>query len=328
MNIFQIQSRILYVLVAGILSFAPMAVLAQTDYPARPVRMIVPFPVGGPTDIAARLLADALQPHLGQPVVVENRAGGGGVIGTQQVAAAAADGYTLLLAAPGSLVVSPAIKPVHYDVAKDLIPIAQVFRSAQLFVVNPRLKVKTFADFVAYAKANPGKVNVGSAGLGTLPHLSLELMQQEASVEVAHIPYRGTGAAVADLVSGQIDAMFGDVAVLRPVVAAGIVVPLAITSRKRSPVFPHLMTMDESGYPALAVEGWAGLLAPSGLPPSVLAKLDAAVQKALHDPKFLEAGAKQGWGDLDTSREHFIAYLTEETKRWSTLIRSAQIKIE
>jgi tripartite-type tricarboxylate transporter receptor subunit TctC len=315
-------------ILAVMLGLAPMAASAQADYPTRPIRIVVPFPAAGPTDVAARLLAEALRPHLGQAVVVENRGGGGGVIGTELVAAAAPDGYTLLLSAPGSLVVSPSVKPVRYDVAKDLTPIAQVFRSAQLFVVHPRLGVKTFADFVAYAKSNPGKVNIGSAGLGTLPHLSLELLRRETGVDVAHIPYRGTGSAVADLIGGQIDAMFGDIAVLKPIALAGTVAPLAITSRDRSPSFPDLLTMREAGFPKLEVEGWAGLLAPSGLPPVVLERLDSAVQKALNDPKFLDGGAKQDWGDLDTSRERFATYLAEEAARWSALIKSAGIKIE
>jgi tripartite-type tricarboxylate transporter receptor subunit TctC len=319
------QARLLGAL---LLALVPAVAAAQTDFPNRPVRLLVPFPAGGPTDVAARLLSEALRPHLGQPVVVENRGGGGGVIGTELVAASAPDGYTLLLSAPGSLVVTPAAKSLKYDVDRDLAPIAQVFRSAQLLVANPRLGVKTFPDFVAYAKANPGKVNVGSAGLGTLPHLSLELMKRETGVDVTHIPYRGTGSAVADLIGGQIDVMFGDIAVLKPNVLSGTLVPLAITSPERSPSLPDLRTMAEFGYPQLAVEAWGGLLAPRGLPAPVLRRLDEAVQKALRDPRFRDGSAKQDWSAFETSPDKFATYLAAEAERWGTLIRTSGIKIE
>ena len=313
---------------AAILSMTTVG-KAQSDFPDRPIRIMVPFAAGGPIDVAARMLADALRPHLRQPAIVENRGGGGGVIGTEMVISSEPNGYTLLFGAPGSLVVIPNARPVRYDVTKDFTAIAQVFSSAQLFVTHPKLGVKTFGEFLDHAKRNPGKVNIGSAGVGTLPHLSIELLKRETGVDVTHVPYRGTGAALADLLGGQIDAMFADVAVVTPNINAKMIVPLAVTSAERSIAVPDVPTMEESGYPQLRIEGWGGLLAPSGLPPEVLARLSAAVQKALIDPKFREGAAKQGWSlDPETSPERFAKFLQDESTRWRQLIKAAKIKID
>lgn len=302
---------------------------AQSDFPNRSIRVVVPFPPGGPIDVAARMITEPLRQHLGQPVFVENRGGGGGVLGTEMVAFSEPDGYTLLFGAPGSLVVTPNAKSVRYNIDKDLAAIAQVFRSAQFFVVHPRLGLKTFGEFVAYAKANPGKVNIGSAGIGTLPHLSLELLKRETGIEATHVPYRGTGAAMTDMIGGQIDALFADVAVLLPNVQAKKVIPLAVTSPERSPAAPDVPTMAEAAYPQLQIEGWGGILAPSGVSPAVVSRLNAAIQEALVDPKFRANALKQGWAaDLSTSPTKFRELLKEESARWGQLIKDAKIKLD
>ncbi len=324
-------SRILGVFLLSATLFISMNAIsaAQSSYPNRPIRIVVPFAAGGPIDVAARMITEPLSQNLGQSVFVENRSGGGGAIGTELVAFAEPDGYTLLFGAPGSLVVIPNARSVRYDTAKNLTAIAQVFSSAQMFVSHPRLEAKTFGEFIDYVKANPGKINIGSAGHGTLPHLSIELMKRELGVNVAHVPFRGTGAAVNDLLAGQIDALFADVAVVMPNVLSKRIAALAVTSDKRSSAAPDVRTMAESGYPQLEIEGWGGLLAPAGLPPEILARLDAAVQKVLVDPKFRERAAKQGWTlDFETSPEKFRKFLANESARWGQLIKDAKIRLD
>lgn len=310
------------------LALAAPAAHAQADYPTRTVRIIVPFAAGGPIDVAARMFADALRVPLGQQVIIENRGGGGGVIGTEFAARAEPDGYTLLMGAPGSLVVSPSAKRVSYDVAKDFVPIAQIFRSAQIFAVHPSLGIRTFPEFIAYAKANPAKINIGSAGIGTLPHLSIELLKLETGVDVAHVPYKGTGAAVSDLLGGQIHALFADVAVLKPRVDSGAVIALAVTSPERSVALPNVPTMAEVGHPKLQVEGWGGLLAPAGVPAKVLERLNAALKVAMADPRFRESGAAQAWSEVDPSPEKFRAFLRDEAAKWGHVVKAANIRID
>jgi tripartite-type tricarboxylate transporter receptor subunit TctC len=300
---------------------------AAEDFPTRTVRIIVPFAAGGPNDAAARLVAEALRPQLGQPVVVENRAGAGGVAGAEAVATAAPDGYTLLLGTAGPLVVSPSAKVLRYSVTKDFAPIGQIYRSAQVFAATPKLGVKTVSELVAYARANPGKVNIGSAGIGTLPHLSIEMLKREASVNVAHVPYRGTSAALTDLLGGQIEALFGDIALVAPNIHSGKLVALAVTSPDRPRLLPEASTMTQSGFPALETESWGGLLAPSGVPRQVLRRLEEALQKALADPAFREAADKQGWSDLTTSRDSFAALIERETAKWAPLVKAQGLAI-
>ena len=307
---------------------AMIAGASAQDFPNRPLRVIVPFAAGGPNDVAARLIAESLRAPLGQSVVVENRGGGGGVAGAEVVATSAPDGYTMLLGAAGPLVVSPSVKPLRYDVAKDLAPLAQVYRSAQVLAVHHKLGVKTVAEFVAYAKANPSKVNVGSAGVGTLPHLSIELMNKEAGTGLVHVPYRGTSGALTDLLGGQIEALFGDVAVLAPNIMTGKLVALAVTSPDRSSLLPDVVTMAEARFPALETESWGGLLLPAGVPADVFAKLNVAAQAALAAPAFRDGSKKQGWSDLTTSPELFGKLIQSETAKWGPLVKSGNFKID
>jgi tripartite-type tricarboxylate transporter receptor subunit TctC len=300
---------------------------AAEDFPTRTVRIIVPFAAGGPNDAAARLVAEALRPQLGQPVVVENRAGAGGVAGAEAVATSTPDGYTLLLGTAGPLVVSPSAKALRYSVTKDFAPIGQIYRSAQVFAATPKLGVKTVSALVAYARANPGKVNIGSAGIGTLPHLSIEMLKREAGVNVAHVPYRGTSAALTDLLGGQIEALFGDIALVAPNIHSGKLVALAVTSPDRPKLLPEASTMIQSGFPALETESWGGLLAPAGVPRQVLMRLEEALQKALADPAFREAADKQGWSDLATSRDSFAALIARETAKWAPLVKAQGLTI-
>jgi tripartite-type tricarboxylate transporter receptor subunit TctC len=295
--------------------------VAQT-FPSRPIRIIVPFAAGGPNDIAARLVAEAMGAHVGQSVVVENRAGAGGLIGAETVARAQADGYTLLFGTIGPLVISPSAKALSYDPEKDFAVVGQVYRSAQVFSANPSRRMKSVSDFLSFAKLNPGQATIGTAGIGTLPHLTTELLKRDAVVNVTHVPYRGTNAALADLIAGQIDAIFGEVSVMAPNIESGKAVALAITSPERSKLLPSVPTMAEVGIPSLTVESWGGLLAPARLPADVQARLEQALQKALREPSFRSAADKQGWSQVTGARQEFADLLASETAKWRPVVRS------
>jgi putative tricarboxylic transport membrane protein len=313
----------------SLLGLAAMSATAvAADYPTRPVKLVVPYAAGGPTDVAGRLIAQALRAPLGQSVYVENRGGGGGIPGTELVINAQPDGYTILLGAPGPLVISPAIKAARYDVEKELAPIGLIWRSPQVLVVNPKLGVKTMKEFVALAKAKPGKLNVGSAGNGTTTHLSLELLKREAGIDLIHVPYRSTGAGLPDLLSGQVDAAFGDVSVMAPQVTANSLVGLAITSKERSVLLPDLITTAEAGYPTLIVENFYGLVTRAGVPADVLKRLEAAVQTSLADPEYRAGLAKQGAAVSEASAAQYRDLLRSETERWGPIARAAGLKLE
>jgi tripartite-type tricarboxylate transporter receptor subunit TctC len=306
-----------------LLALATSAPVAAADYPTRPVRLVVPYAAGGPTDVAGRLIAQALRAPLGQSVFVENRGGGGGIAGTELVINAQPDGYTLLLGAPGPLVISPAIGAARYDIEKALATIGLVWRSPQVLAVHTKLGVKTMSEFVALAKAKPGKLNVGSAGNGTTTHLSLELLKRDARIDLVHVPYRSTGAGLPDLLSGQVDAAFGDLSVMTPQVAAKNLVGLATTSQERSALLPELVTTAEAGYPTLVVENIYGLATRAGVPGDILRRLEAAVQAAIADPDYRAGLAKHGAVVSETSAEKYRELLRSEAARWGPIARAA-----
>jgi tripartite-type tricarboxylate transporter receptor subunit TctC len=301
---------------------------SAAEYPTRPVRLVVPYAAGGPTDVSGRLIAQALRGPLGQSVYVENRAGGGGIPGTEHVINGSADGYTLLLGAQGPLIISPAIKAARYNVEKDIAPIGLIWRSPQVLVVNPKLGVKTMSELIALAKARPGKINVGSAGNGTTPHLSLELLKREAGIDLVHVPYRSTGAGLPDLLSGQIDAAFGDISVMTPHVTSGKLVGLAVTGRERSPLLPATATTAETGFPTLVVENIYGVVTRTGVPSDVLKRLEDAVQAATLDPDYRASLAKHGATVSDASATGYRALLRSEAERWGPIARAAGLKAE
>jgi tripartite-type tricarboxylate transporter receptor subunit TctC len=300
---------------------------AQADnYPSRPVRFVVPFAAGGPTDAAARLFAEPMRKQLGQSVVVENRPGGGGTAGTEAVLNGPRDGYMLLLGAPGPLFVTPSVRTVRYDVQKDLVALAEIWRSPQVLIVNPKLKVKTLGELIALAKSR--EINAGSAGVGTLPHLSIELLKREAGVKIVHVPYRGTGAAVPDLLGGSIDMLFGDVAVLAPLVTGGKATALAVTAAQRSPLLPDVPTTAEAGVPTLSAENWYAMMVPADLPAPVMSKLRDAARGAVMDADFRAALAKQGAGSGDATPERLAQWVATETAKWAPIARAAGIKLD
>jgi tripartite-type tricarboxylate transporter receptor subunit TctC len=296
------------------------------NYPTRPVRIVVPYAAGGPSDTGARRVTQARGKSLGESVFVENRGGAGGLTGTEQVIQGERDGYTLLLGAVGPLVFIPTVRQVQYNVKRDLIPLTLIWQSPLVLVVHPKHGFKTVADFVGYAKAHPGKLTVSSAGLGTNTHMASELFKREAGIDLLHVPYRGTGAAMPDLVSGQIDATISDVAVMAPHIRQGTLTALAVTAPERSPLLPDVPTMAEAGLPGAVTENWYGILAPAGTPAEAVAKLKSSFTAAVQTPAFRAALAKQGATVREAGADAFAKLIDSETKRWTTIIRDAGLK--
>jgi tripartite-type tricarboxylate transporter receptor subunit TctC len=295
--------------------------LAQ-DFPSRPVTVVIPFTAGGPADTAARTISEVLRHHLGQTLIAENRPAASGVPGTEAVALGEADGYTLLLGGIAALVLVPPVQNVRYDVAKDFAPLGLIWRSPQVFAVSTKLGVNTVAEFVAYAKANPGKVTIGSAGNGTVTHLAGELLKRESGIELLHVPYRSTANSLTDLVGGHIDAIFGDVAILQPHAQSGAIRALAITSAERSSLLPELATMAEVGFPRVRTEVWYGLLASARTPAPVLAKLKAAVAASQADPVFRDGLSKFGISPAPPGSDSFAKFIRDEVERWTPIVTS------
>ncbi len=317
-----------------ILEFAALTIAlaagsAQADdFPTQPIRLVAPFSAGGPTDTAGRLIAPALQRQLGQSVVIENRPGASGVPGTESVVSGANDGYTLVVGGIAPIVLVPAVRKLRYDVERDLVPLGLIWRSPQVLAVRPSLDVHTVADFIAYAKAHPGGVTVGSAGVGTITHLANELFRRETGITFTHVPYRSTSNSITDLMGGQIDAVFGDVAILSPHVKAGAIRALAITAAKRSPLLPELPTMAEAGLADVQTEVWYGLLAPARTPAPVLARLKTAVKAAQLDPDYRAALVKLGIVIDNVGAEPFAEFIHAESKRWTPILKEAGITFE
>jgi tripartite-type tricarboxylate transporter receptor subunit TctC len=311
--------------VAG-LAFAAMmgAALAQ-DYPSRPITIVVPFTAGGPADTAARTISDALRRQIGQSLVIENRPGASGIPAVEALVHGGADGYSLLLGGIAPIVLIPPIQNVRYDVEKDLVPLGLIWRSPQVFAVSTKLGVSTAAEFVARARANPGKVSIGSAGNGTVTHLANELLRREAAIDFVHVPYRSTANSLTDLIGGHIDAIFGDVAILQPQVQSGAIKALAITSTERSPLLPDLATTAEVGLPKVQTEVWYGLLAPARAPAGVLSRLETAAANAQRDPAFRESLAKYGISAPPPGREFFARFIREEAARWTPIVQSVKM---
>ena len=297
-------------------------------FPDRPVKLVISSPAGGPPDIMARLISDRIAAALGQPIVIENRPGASGVPGTEAVVNGPNDGYTLVVGGIAPIVLVPAVKKLRYDVDKDLVPLGLIWRSPQVFAVRASLDVKTVADFVAYAKANTGKVTIGSAGIGTVTHLANELFKDEAGITFTHVPYRSTSNSITDLLGGQIDAIFGDVATLAPQVKAGAIKALAITADKRSPLLPDLPTMAEAGFPNVKTEVWFGLLAPARTPAPVLDQLKRAVAAAQEDPEYKASLLKYGTVLNNVGAEQFADFIHAESKRWTPILKKADVRFE
>lgn len=310
------------------LALAPMAGLAQDAYPSRPVKLVVPFPPGGPTDIMGRTAAKAIGEALGQSFVVENKAGAGGNIGTDAVAKAAPDGYTIGLSAISSLAIAPHLySKVPFDVEKDFAPISLVGTTPCAIVINPSAPFSDLKGLVAYAKANPGKLGYATSGIGTSNHLATELLQSVAGIELMNVPYKGSSQIVPDLLSGTVlMSMESSLATTLQHIRSGKLKALAVTSPTRSRALPDVPTVAESGYPGFEVETWFGLIAPAGTPPAIVQKLHDAWAKGAKTAEAQTAFDNISGNLRATSPQDFAAFIKAENQRWGTLIRKLDIK--
>jgi tripartite-type tricarboxylate transporter receptor subunit TctC len=315
-------------MLAALLALAAFSALAQ-NYPTRVIHLIVPFSPGGPTDVVARIMESSVSPILGQSIVVESRPGGaGGIVGGKFVASADPDGYTLLITQVGALTITPSLYKLDFDPLKDLAPIALVVQGPQILAVNPALPVHSVAEFIAYAKANPGKVNFASAGVGTQPHLLGALLQLVGDIKLTHVPYRGSAPAIVDLLGGQVQMIFDSPSVLLTHIQAGKLRALAVTTEQRIPELPDVPTFGEAGYPRLVATLWTGLLAPAGTPEPIVHKINAAVNQGLATPEAQDAIHKLGVATRPLSPEAFGAFMAAETHKWAQVVAEAGIKGE
>ena len=296
-----------------------------TSYPNRAIRIIVPFPPGGPADMIARLVAQRMSEDWGQPVLVENRAGGNTAIGAQVAARSAPDGYTLLAAMDTTMVMNPLVTPnLPYDPLRDLAPITLLIRTVALVVVRSD-GPKTIKELIAKAKANPGKLTIGSAGLGTVTHLANELFRREAKVDFTHVPYKSTANSINDLLGGHIDAIFGDVALVTPQAEAGKLVALAVTGESRSPLMPDLITTAEAGFPAVQTEVWYGALVSVKTPAPIVARLKAATRAVQTDPVTQKMLRQHGVVLGEPGSEAFAKFIRQEIERWTPIVTTVKM---
>jgi len=302
---------------------------AQT-YPTKTIKIVVPYPAGGPTDLVGRTLAEALTKALKKTVIVENKVGAGGTIGSDSVVKSAPDGYTLLLGLMGPMSIAPKIAPnLPYDPQKDLAPIRLVALMPEVLVARPTLGLKTLGDVVAYGKANPGKLTIASAGNGSLPHLAAELLKRETGIDALHVPYRGAAPAVNDLLGGQVDLMFGDGPVVLPQILGNLLVPVVMATDKRLPALPDVPTSIEAGFPTVRSENWYGVLAPKGTPRPIVEALDQAIAAAMSEPKVEESFTKLGvYIVKDGTPETFGTFLAAQLDKWGSLAKDVGAKVE
>jgi tripartite-type tricarboxylate transporter receptor subunit TctC len=304
---------------------AASAAQAQT-YPSKPVRLVLPYAPGGIVDYVGRTLAQKLTENLGQPVVTDNRPGAGGILGTDSVARSAPDGYTLVLMDP-AIVINPTLQAdVPYDVFKSLQTVSIVSSSPEVLVVSPALPVATFPELVVYGKANPGKLNFASAGIGTTPHLAGEMFKLRTGIDATHVPYKGIGASFTDMMSGKVQMAFSSIAGALPFTVDNRVRALATTGAQRSSVYPDLPTVAEAGLPGFEVDLWLGVFAPSGLSAPVLARLNEALKQSLAATDLKAALAKVGVEPRGTSAEQGATFLRAEFDKWKQVITDGKIK--
>ncbi|WP_151448909.1 Bug family tripartite tricarboxylate transporter substrate binding protein [Lacisediminimonas profundi] len=319
--------KILLTAVMAGLAFSNTAGAQSNDYPNRPIRIIVPFAAGGNTDVVARVTAQYLTQSLGQTVIVENKAGAGGMIATEYVAKAAPDGYTLLMSSTGPHTISPSLMAkINYDPVKDLAPVSNVSSNALVLLVNPSVPATSVKELIALAKAQPGKLSFGSAGIGGTTHLSAEMFKSMAGVNILHVPYKGGAPATAAALAGEVAITFANLSDALPQMKAGKLRALAVTSAARQPQAPDLPTIAEAGLPGYQCIVWNGLVAPGGTPADIVNKLSAAVQKITRTPAFQEKMTQIGSVPIGDTPEQFRTFVAKELVTWNKVVKDSGAK--
>ena len=313
-------------LFVAVIAFATQA--PAQPYPAKPVRVVVPFPPGGPTDVVARGIAQKMTEGLGQTVVIENRGGAGGALGTELVAKSPADGYTLLMGTIGGLAVAMSLLPNRgYDTLRDFAPITQAVNVTNILVTHPSVPAKSVKDLLEIARARPGQLNYASSGNGTVTHLASELLKLMGKVNIVHVPYKGGAPALTALVSGETDMSYENSLIILPQIKAGKVKALAVTGAKRSPLLPALPTIGET-LPGYSASGWYGLVAPAATPKDALARLNAAAVRALRAPEVVERLSSQGAEPVGNSAEEWGGFIRSEIEKWARVVKAANMKAD
>jgi tripartite-type tricarboxylate transporter receptor subunit TctC len=316
--------RIALACVAG-LSFSALA----QQYPAKPVRMVVPFPAGGPTDIVGRTIGQKLNDTLGQPVIIDNRAGAGGVIGTEHVAKSPPDGYTLLLGSISGLAVAMSLYPNRgYDSLRDFAPVTQAVTVTNILVVHPSLPVKNVRDLLALARAKPGALNYASSGSGTVTHLAGELFKTLGRVNIVHVPFKGGAPALTALMSGEVQMSYENSLIVVPHIKAGKLHALAVTGVQRSKLMPELPTIAEGGLPGYAASGWYGFVVPAAVSKEIVGRLNADIARILRMPDVVERLSGQGAEPVGGTAEQFGAFIRSEIEKWTRLVKTANMKAD
>jgi tripartite-type tricarboxylate transporter receptor subunit TctC len=315
---------------AGAVHAQNKAVPPQAGYPTKPIRLIVAFPAAGSTDIIARLVGQRLSDRLGQQVIIDNRGGAGGTIGTEIAARSAPDGYTLTMGTTSTHVIAPAAYPnLKYDPIKDFVPITLVASTPYLLVVNPSVKANSLKEFVALAKAQPGKLNYASAGAGSTTHLAMEMLKSTAGLDIVHVPYNGNGPAGTAVLGGQVQALFGSMPAVLPQAKAGKVRPLAVGTSKRSPALPDVPTVAESGYPGFEVSLWLGFFAPKGTPVAIVNRLHSELVKIALSPEMKEQFERNGAEPAHNATSLDLERLVKtEITKYAKVIKAANIKLD
>jgi tripartite-type tricarboxylate transporter receptor subunit TctC len=317
--------RILRTLITG-LSLLLAAAASAEDFPSKQIRLIVPFPPGGPNDIIARVVGQRMSELAKQAVVIDNRGGQAGVLGTDAVAKANPDGYTIGIVSASALAISPTMEKVPYDVSRDFVPVTLVVTVPEMLVVADNVPARTMAELVALAKAQPGKFNFASAGVGGLPHLAGELLKLTANIDIVHVPYRGAAPAINDLLGQQVQMAFLDLPVLLPHIKADTLHGIALGARERAPTAPDVPTTAEVGMPDLLIENWYGMIAPAKTPQSIVAALNRIANEAMADPSVRQKLADQGLTVAGDTPEHFRGYVDTETTKWAKVIKDAGLE--
>ncbi|MDM0008805.1 tripartite tricarboxylate transporter substrate binding protein [Variovorax sp. J22G73] len=321
--------KLLRYLASTLLVCLPLAAAAQaSDFPTKAIRIVVPFPPGGATDAAARLVAVKMAEHWGQPVLVDNRAGAGGNVGSDLVAKSPADGYTLVMGVTGSHAINTSLyTKMPYDPVADFVAISQVAVVPNVLVVHPSVPAKNLAELIALAKKEPGKLNYASLGNGTAAHLGMEMLKSEAGVDITHVPYKGSAPAVSDLLAGQVQMMVDGLPSALPHVKAGKLRAIALTSLHRAPSLPDLPTIAET-YPGFYADAWSGLFAPKGTPQPVVDKLSAEVQRILKLPEVRDKLAALGAEPVGSTQKEFTAHVKKEIDKWAKVVKTSGAKVD